>query len=441
MDRVCVIGAGSSGLAACQVLHVRGIDFDCFEAGSEVGGNWRYLNDNGMSSAYRSLHINTSRQLMEFASYPMPADFPVYPDHFRIARYYDDFVKHHGLGAKITFRTEVRHVEPLLDGGFRVTTRNRDTGDEQIEDYRAVIVANGHHWDPRPPEPAFPGSETFTGEQIHSHHYKTPDAFVDKRVLVLGIGNSACDIAVETARVSERTFLAMRRGAHIVPKYLFGMPTDHLTTSWLAAKTPFWFQRLSFGLMLRLARGKVTDYGLPAPDHRVLSAHPTVSDDLLGALGHGDITVKPTIERFEGDQVHFVDGTAERIDAVVHCTGYRISFPFLDERVISVRDNKIALYRRVVDPEHDGLYFLGLIQPLGAIMPLAELQAEWVADLVDGSAVLPSDREVRHEIQGYRKALAKRYVTSKRHTIEVDFFRYRGELSAERRAGRTRARR
>jgi dimethylaniline monooxygenase (N-oxide forming) len=441
VDRVCVIGAGSSGLAACQVLHVRGIDFDCFEAGSEVGGNWRYLNDNGMSSAYRSLHINTSRQLMEFASYPMPADFPVYPDHFRIARYYDDFVKHHGLGAKITFRTEVRHVEPLLDGGFRVTTRNRDTGDEQIEDYRAVIVANGHHWDPRPPEPAFPGSETFTGEQIHSHHYKTPDAFVDKRVLVLGIGNSACDIAVETARVSERTFLAMRRGAHIVPKYLFGMPTDHLTTSWLAAKTPFWFQRLSFGLMLRLARGKVTDYGLPAPDHRVLSAHPTVSDDLLGALGHGDITVKPTIERFDGDQVHFADGSAERIDAVVYCTGYRISFPFLDERVISIRDNEIALYRRVVDPEHEGLYFLGLVQPLGAIMPLAERQAEWVADLIDGSAVLPSESEMRREVQRYRNALAKRYVTSKRHTIEVDFFRYREELSAERRAGRTRARR
>jgi cation diffusion facilitator CzcD-associated flavoprotein CzcO len=439
MDRVCVIGAGSSGITACQALNARGIAFDCFETGSEVGGNWRYLNDNGMSSAYRSLHINTSRQLMEFKSYPMREDLPAYPGHFDIAEYFDDFVKHHGFREHIRFRTEVRHVEPLPAGGYRVTTRDRDTGAESEGDYRWVIVANGHHWDPRLPEPAFPGADTFTGEQIHAHHYKTAESFVDKRVLVLGIGNSACDIAVETSRVSERTFLAMRRGAHIVPKYLFGMPTDHLTTSWLAAKTPFWFQRWSFQLMLRLARGKVTDYGLPAPDHRVLSAHPTVSDELLGRLGHGELTVKPNLDRFDGDTVHFTDGSSEKIDLVVYCTGYRITFPFLDETVVPVRDNEVALYRRVVDPAHPGLFFIGLIQPLGAIMPLAEAQADWVADLVDGSAALPSDTEMRQEIEGYRAGLAKRYVSSKRHTVEVDFFRYLSDLRAERKAGARRA--
>lgn len=435
MDRVCVIGAGSSGIAACQALNARGIAFDCFETGSEVGGNWRYLNDNGMSSAYRSLHINTSRQLMEFKSYPMREDLPAYPGHFEIAEYFDDFVKHHGFREHIRFRTEVRHVEPLPEGGYKVTTRDRDTGEESAGDYRWVVVANGHHWDPRLPEPAFPGAEGFTGEQIHAHHYKTAEGFAGKRVLVLGIGNSACDIAVETSRVSERTFLAMRRGAHIVPKYLFGMPTDHLTTSWLAAKTPFWFQRWSFQLMLRLARGKVTDYGLPKPDHRVLSAHPTVSDDLLSRLGHGELTVKPTIDRFDGDTVHFADGSAEKIDVVVYCTGYRITFPFLDEAVVPVRDNEVALYRRVVDPAHPGLFFIGLIQPLGAIMPLAEAQADWIADLVDGSAKLPPEPEMRQEIKGYRAGLAKRYVSSKRHTVEVDFFSYLNDLRAERKAG------
>ncbi|TWP49160.1 NAD(P)/FAD-dependent oxidoreductase [Lentzea tibetensis] len=432
MDRVCVIGAGSSGIAACQVLSARGIGFDCFETGSEIGGNWRYLNDNGMSSAYRSLHINTSRQLMEYKSFPMPESLPAYPSHFQIAEYFDDFVKHHGFRDRIAFRTEVTKVEPL-DEGFRVTTREMDTGAETDAVYGHVIVANGHHWSPRMPEPAFPGS--FTGTQVHAHDYKTPEGFEGKRVLVLGIGNSACDLAVETSRVSDRTFLAMRRGAHIVPKYLFGMPTDQLTTSWLASKTPFWFQRLSFQLMLRLARGKVTDYGLPRPDHKVLHAHPTVSDDLLTRLGHGDITVKPNIERFDGDTVHFTDGSTEQVDVVIYCTGYKIDLPFLPDSVVSVRDNEVSLYRRVVDPAHRGLYFLGLIQPLGAIMPLAEAQAEWIADLVSGRAALPSRADMDAEITSYRKGLHARYVTSKRHTIEVDFFDYQSQLAAERRAG------
>ncbi|WP_223165508.1 flavin-containing monooxygenase [Lentzea indica] len=220
MDRVCVIGAGSSGIAACQVLSARGIEYDCYETGSEIGGNWRYLNDNGMSSAYRSLHINTSRQMMEFKSFPMPAHLPVYPSHFQIAEYFDDFVKHHGFRDRIRFRTEVTGVS-VASGGYSVTTRDRDTGEEVSGTYRSAIVANGHHWSPRMPEPAFPGS--FDGEELHAHFYKTPERFADKKVLVLGIGNSACDIAVESSRVSARTFLAMRRGAHIMPKYLFGM--------------------------------------------------------------------------------------------------------------------------------------------------------------------------------------------------------------------------
>jgi cation diffusion facilitator CzcD-associated flavoprotein CzcO len=436
---VCVIGAGSSGIAACQVLHARGVPFDCFETGSSVGGNWRYLNDNGMSAAYRSLHINTSREVMEYRSFPMPKDLPSYPSHFQIARYFDDFVAHHGFAEHIRFRTEVVHVRPLDGGGYRVTARDRDSGERSSHDYRAVVVANGHHWDPRWPEPAFPGADSFTGRQVHAHSYRTPEPYAGERVLVLGIGNSACDIAVETSRVSARTFLAMRRGAHVLPKYLFGTPTDHLTTSWLARRTPLWTHRLALGLMLRLARGRVTDYGLPEPDHRVMSAHPTISDDLLTRLGHGDITVKPAVARFDGGTVHFADGTAEEIDAVVYCTGYRISLPFLDEDTSPVRDDEVSLYRRVVDPRHPGLYFLGLIQPLGAIMPLAEAQAEWVADLLQGRAALPPREEMLAEIRRYRASLSRRYVASKRHTIQVDYLAHLREVATERKRGAARA--
>jgi cation diffusion facilitator CzcD-associated flavoprotein CzcO len=444
--RVCIIGAGSSGIAAAQVLQARGIDFDCFELGSEVGGNWRYQNDNGMSSAYRSLHINTSRQLMEYRAYPMPESLPDYPNHWQIAKYFDDYVDHFGFRDKIRFRTEVVKVEPVstaaAQGRYVVTLRGRnehgDMGEPEVRHYEHVVVANGHHWDPRWPEPSFPGSETFTGQQIHAHYYKTPEIFEGRRVLVLGIGNSATDIAVESSRIASETYLAMRRGAHIVPKYLLGVPTDHLTDS-VVARMPLKVQQLSMAAMLRLAQGKVTDYGLPEPDHAVLHAHPTVSDDLLTRLGHGDITVKPNIDRFEGSKVFFQDGSAAEVDVVVYCTGYKVSFPFLDERVVSAGDNHIDLYRRVVDPEHPGLYFVGLIQPIGAIMPLAEAQSEWVGDLVSGEGELPSYDEMRAQIAEYDEELLRRYVASKRHTIQVDFHTSLAEIERERRASRARA--
>lgn len=432
---VCIVGAGSSGIAACQVLHARGIDFDCYEAGSGVGGNWRYLNDNGMSSAYKSLHINTSREVMEFRSFPMRHDYPTYPSHYQIAEYFDRFVDHFGFRDRIRFETEVVSVVPAGGGEWDVTVRRRGASRTETRRYQAVLVANGHHWDPRWPEPAFPGADTFTGVQTHSHYYKTFDEYVDKRVLVLGIGNSACDIAVETSKVSERTFLAMRRGAHVLPKYLFGIPTDHLTTSPLGHLRYGRLQRGMAGLILRLARGDVTKYGLPEPDHKLGQAHPTISDELLVRLGHGDITVKPNIERLASDTVQFVDGSSERIDVIVYCTGYKITFPFLDPALLEAHDNEISLFHRVVDPEHAGLYFIGLVQPLGAIMPLAEAQSEWVADLLEGRATLPSRAQMRREIDAYHRSLRKRYVRSKRHTIQVDFLEHFAELRKERAEG------
>ncbi len=436
---VCIIGAGSSGITAAQVLHARGVAFDCFEVGSEVGGNWRYDNDNQMSSAYASLHINTSRHLMEYAAYPMPETLPDYPSHWQIAEYFDDYVDYFGLRDLIAFRTEVVKVEPVAGGGYDVTVRPV-AGGQETRHYQHVVVANGHHWRPRWPEPAFPGAESFPGEQIYAHHYRTPVPLVDKRVLVLGIGNSACDIAVESSRVAASTDLAMRRGAHIIPKYMFGRPTDRLSESSVVVM-PFALQQRLVALMLRIVSGKVTDYGLPEPDHAILHAHPTISQELLNRLGHGDIAVRRNIDRFEGSKVFFVDGSAAEYDVVVYCTGYQVSFPFLDDRVVSADDNHVDLYRRVVDPRNPGLYFVGLIQPLGAVMPLAEAQAEWIGDLVTGVAALPSTDEMNAQIAEYDRKLRKRYVASKRHTIQVDFHEYRTEIGQERKRGARRAKR
>jgi cation diffusion facilitator CzcD-associated flavoprotein CzcO len=429
-EKVCIIGAGSSGLTACQVLAARGIAFDCFEKGSKIGGNWRYENDNGTSSAYRSLHINSARKLMSFKAFPMPEDYPDYPSHYQVAQYFDDYAQCFGLAEKITFRTEVVAAEPAQDG-WEVTVEDAD-GARRTETYRAVLVANGHHWKPRGPEPPFPGADEYEGEQMHVHHYREPEVLAGKRVLVLGIGNSAVDVAVESSRIAEKTFLSMRRGAYVLPKFLGGKPIDESMPPVLSY-LPMTVQRFFASRLLKMSIGEMTDYGLPKPDHKLFEAHPTVSSELLPRLGHGDITAKPNIDRFAGGRtVRFADGSEEEIDLVVYCTGYEMSFPFLDAKVFAAPDNRMPLYRRAVSVENPGLYFIGFIQPLGPIMPIAEAQAEWTADLLTGKAALPSASEMRKEIADYDRWLKRRFVTSKRHTIEVDFHPYLRQIRSER---------
>ena len=356
---------------------------------------------------------------MSYRAFPMPDDYPDYPNHWQIAKYFDDYVEHFGLARA----DHLQHRGGRGRAGRRRVGgdgRGRD-GERRTERYRAVLVANGHHWNPRWPEPAFPGSEEFAGEQIHVHHYREPDVLVGKRVLVLGIGNSAVDIAVESSRIAEKTFLAMRRGAYVMPKFLGGKPIDEAAPP-VTTRLPLSVQRFFMARLLKLAVGEMTDYGLPKPDHKLLEAHPTVSSELLPRLGHGDIAVKPNIDRFAGGRtVRFVDGSEEEIDLVVYCTGYKITFPFLDPEVFEAQDNRMPLYRRVASVEHPGLYFIGFIQPLGPIMPIAEAQSEWVADLLAGprGAALgagDAERDLSPRTARWRSASSPRSVTRSRST-------------------------
>ena len=417
-----------------------------------IGGNWRYENDNGTSSAYRSLHINSARKLMSYKAFPMPEDYPDYPSHWQVARYFDDYAERFGLKEKITFRTEVVDAQPVGDqapgvrdlnryaeqnsnASWEVTVEGPD-GVRRTETYRAVLVANGHHWKPRWPEPPFVGADEYEGEQMHVHHYREPEVLEGKRVLVLGIGNSAVDVAVESSRIAEVTFLAMRRGAYVLPKFLGGKPIDESAPP-ISTYLPMSVRRVFMSRLLKMTVGEMTDYGLPKPDHKLLEAHPTVSSELLPRIGHGDITVKSNIDRFTGGRsVRFDDGSEEEIDLAIYCTGYKIEFPFLDEQVFTARDNRMPLYKRLVSVENPGLFFIGFIQPLGPIMPLAEAQSEWIADLLTEGAALPSPEEMRREISAYERWMDRRFVSSKRHTIEVDFHPYLREIRRERRRTR-----
>jgi hypothetical protein len=428
-----VIGAGSSGIAAAKALLERDVPFDCFEKSDRIGGNWVFGNRNGMSSAYRSLHINTSRQRMEYSDFPMPATYPDFPHHTQVAQYFDDYADRFDLRRRITFETGVEHAARDPAGVWSVTL---DTGETRA--YDALLVANGHHWDPRWPEPPFPGR--FDGEQLHAHDYVEAGGFRDKRVLVVGIGNSAMDIAVESSHVAARTIVSSRRGAYILPKYMFGKPFDVVGVSPLTPLLPFRVRQAMVRVIYKLAVGNVQDYGLPKPDHKLLEAHPTVSADFLNRFAHGELSWKPKIASLEGDRVRFADGAEEQVDVIVWCTGYKVSLPFFDEDFISAADNDLPLFRRVFKPGIDNLFFIALLQPLGATMPIAEAQGRWVAAYLRGEYHLPPVPEMEADIRRERAKMFKRYVASKRHTMEVDFEDYLYGLGRELRAGRRRAR-
>ncbi len=432
LPTAAVIGAGSSGIAAVKALTDRGIDVTCFEASDRVGGNWVFGNRNGMSAAYRDLHINTSRERMAYADLPMPPSLPDFPHHTHIAQYFDDYVDHFGIRDRIRFETGVERAEKRPDGTFEVTDEHGGT-----HRYDALFVANGHHWNPRWPEPAFPGHDTCDIEQIHAHDYVDPEQLRGKDVVVLGMGNSAMDIAVDGSYNAASTYLAARRGAHVVPKYLYGKPVDQIGAS---PKIPFAVRRRIMENLLRVYQGQMERYGLPKPDHKFGEAHPTVSGRILDRLAHGAITPKPNIARLEGDRVHFTDGSSVHADLIVYCTGYKVTFPFFDEGFVSAPENDLPLFRRVFHPDHRNLFFIGLLQPLGAIMPLAQAQSEWVADYLAGRYHLPPDAALRKDIRDEREKMFKRYVRSKRHTMQVDFEDYLVALEKERRAGAARAR-
>ncbi|MDT0213759.1 NAD(P)-binding domain-containing protein [Rothia sp. ARF10] len=431
LPRACVIGAGSSGIAAVKALAQAGVPFDCFEQGSVVGGNWVLDNPNGQSACYDTLEINTSCPRMAYSDFPMPADYPAYARHDQVAAYFEAYVDHFALRDRITFDTTVTNVTPAPDDTWSVTVEGPDG--RRTRTYDAVLVANGHHWDPRWPEPPYPG--TFDGQQIHAHDYRSAAQLEGRDVVVVGSGNSALDIAVEAGRVARSTVLSQRRGQWVLRKFTLGRPSDQVALpGWL----PWWATALRLRLGA-LTSGNVARLGLPQPAHKPGQSHPVQSEGIRDALRSGAVSPKPGIERLDGDRVVFVDGSSAPADLVVWATGYRVTFPFLDTSLVSAEDNDLPLWKRTVHPDLPGLFFIGLLQPVGAVMPLAEAQGTWVTEMLAGRYAPPPVDEVRRQMAAEHERNRRQFYASPRHTMEVDFDHYLWDLERERRRGAARA--
>lgn len=443
LPTTAIIGAGSSGIATAKVFKEHGLPCTVFEKSDQVGGNWVFKNKNGMSSAYRSLHINTSRDKMAYSDFPLPADIPDYPHHTQIAAYFDSYVDHFGIRPLIRFNTGVAHAGLTPDGPWRLKL---ETGEEEEFDFLAV--ANGHHWNPRWPEPPFPG--TFEGAEIHSHDYIDPSDPVEmrgKRIVIVGFGNSALDLACELSAkvISEQVYISMRRGYWVMPRY-FGNRVVDFATPHPSVEPPLWMRLMPQWLFRSLLQkevekvlGRPEDHGLPKPDHQFLETHPAVSQDIYNRIGSGDVVPKPNIERFEGKTVHFTDGSSVEADVVIYCTGYRITFPFFDENLISAPDNEIVLFKRMFDPRYPNLAFIALVQPLCATMPIAEEQSKLLAEYLTGNYALPTVKAMDRDRKRMYEAARGGYVKTPRHTIQINCAEYPHELRQELKQGRKRA--
>ena len=414
--RVCVIGAGPSGITAGKHLLQAGIqNIVIYEKNHAVGGNWLYSSDPSHSSVYETTHIVSSKTMSQYADYPMPDHYPDYPSHRLLLHYFQGYAKHFGVEQYIQFNTCVEQAELQTDETWKITL---DNGQVELFDY--LLVANGHHWNPRMPN--YEGE--FTGDLIHSHYYKNTLNYRGKRVLVIGGGNSASDIVSDISRVAEYTGLSWRRAYHVIPKFMFGQPPDVIN-----ARTHFlprWLREPLFKLTWKIVVGSNRDYGLPEPEHSILSSHPIVNSHLLHALRHGDIHPKPDIHHFSGKEVHFIDGTVEKYDCIIAATGYKITFPFFDTSFIDYSEGHVPLYLRIFHPEHHNLFFIGLLQPQGCLWNLSEAQAQVVANYILGAVQLPQDMQAQIDAEiADRK---RKYNEVPRHTLEVEFHQYLGQL-------------
>ena len=404
-ERFCIIGAGPSGLAAARAFKDAGVPFDLLDRNRDIGGIWDI--DSPGSPMYETAHFISSKTLSGFEGFPMPAHYPDYPGWRQILDYLRSFADAHGLRPHFEGGADVAQVLPDEGDHWRVMLASG-----AVRRYAGVVVAVGHDWIPR--TPSYPG--TFSGEVYHSVRYRSPREFTGKRVLVVGGGNSGCDIASDAAVYAERALISLRRGYHFLPKHIFGKPTDLFFRSGPQPRARIAQPILS--MILRVVVGDLTRYGLQAPDHKPLESHPIVNSQLLHHLSHGNVTPKVDVAEFAGRQVRFVDGTTEEVDLVLFATGYRHELPCLSD-ALGTNGGKPPLWGQMFLPERPTLFVAGFFESDSGAYPLHCRQAALFARLANSprarSALVARMRTPVPDLTG-----GIRHVDSPRHGIHVN---------------------
>ena len=435
--RWCVIGAGPSGLTALKSLRELGIPAECLEREAELGGNWVF--GSPASRIFASTRLISSRPLTEFVDFPMSRRLPWHPSHTACLDYLRSYAEHFGLRPFIRSHCDVEQVEPLAgtaDGaaaGWRVHLRG-----QAPRVYEGVVIANGHNHAPR--MPTIPG--TFAGTMLHAADYTSPESPVSVdglRVLVIGGGNSGCDIAVDVCREARATFHATRRTYHVVPRTILGRPADLRSERLLSMRVPIWLRRLISLRLIDRSIGLPERHGLPAPDHRLWETHPVINEKIYGCIDAGQIVPVRDVQRFDGREVVFADGRRETIDLVIAATGYRIEMPFIEPAALDGRPAAATpedhdaqppdLFLHMLPRHRQDLACVGLIQPDSGQWGLTDLQGRVVARMAFARRHAPRTAAWLRRVSQQSPPLTPiRYVDSPRHRLEVEHHSYRLRL-------------
>ncbi len=408
-QKILIIGAGPAGLVTAKELKAKGIDFDQVEKHVDVGGLWDI--DNPGSPLYESAHFISSKTLSAFPDYPMPSDYPDYPSRKQILNYLKDYAQHFNLYQNIKFDTAVKSLNQNSDSTWAV-----EFTDGKTVNYEKVICASGMQWDPV--KPSIPGN--FNGQVIHSVEYRNANELKNKRVLIVGGGNSGCDIACDIGRVAEQTFLSVRRGYWFIPKHVFGIPSDVFAET--GPKLPMFIQQKIFGILLRVLNGNVQRLGLPKPDHKLFETHPTLNTEILQRLQHGDVIAKPDIKELSGDEVIFKDGSREKIDLIILATGYKHSIPYA-QNYFGNPQHPDDMYLTIFSKKYKNLYAMGFIETNSGAYDLFGKAAKVLAGYLDDELNKPT------KVEGFNKLIQNenpdltggiKFVKSARHEGYVD---------------------
>ena len=415
-NRAAIIGGGPAGLTQARALGDLGIPYTIFERNAAFGGLWN--TDDPTSPIYDSAHLISSRYLTGFQDYPMPDDWADYPSRVHILEYIQSFAKDHGIAAHARFNAEVSAATPV-EGGWEVATK-----DGTREKFRWLIAANGSNW--KPVMPKWPG--TFDGTLRHAASYKSPEEFADKKVLIVGLGNSGVDIACDAVRSAKSVDVSIRRGYHVIPKHIFGKPADVFSAD--SPGLPFPIRQRILQKLLRVLIGDLGKYGMPKPDHRLMETHPLLNDQFIFHLRHGDLDLLADIERLEGQMVHFKDGTSGEYDEIICATGFDWEIPYIKEELLPWERGRIAPPLAIF-PDVENLFLISFVESNGSSFSLFNDMSRIIA-----RAIL-IERDKPQEYQRLRKVLKEtefdvtgglRMLNTDRHVGYMDNLAYRKAL-------------